>query len=77
MDEIDDRSRMAVELARILEMATEYCEAHSSEDPERIRIICHRIDEQCLERFPPAGSPDQTTEPGKVIPFLPPLPKAG
>jgi hypothetical protein len=66
---MDDMSRIADELARILDLAREYCEASAAENPVRLGIIQNRIDEQYREQFPPAGSPDQTTEPGRSFPF--------
>jgi hypothetical protein len=74
---MDHMSRIADELARILDLTREYCEASAAESPVRLGIIQNQIDERSREQFPPAGSPDQTREPGTVIPFLAPLPKAG
>jgi len=62
-----EMSQVIDEVTRLGAMAVEYRAAYSAGNPQRLRIICQRIDEQYREQFPESGAPDPKSGPPVAI----------
>jgi hypothetical protein len=60
-------SQVIDEVTRLGAMAVEYRAAYSAGNPQRLKIICQRIDEQYREQFPESGAPDPKSGPPVAI----------